>query len=146
VLPFFLNTLKRIKKKTMKYVAKFMLMLLLVGFNSAACKEAQKVDSSLITPDQLVSMKNDIVLIDVRTPEEYAAGHLENAVNINLYDDDFKSQLEAIDKSKAVAVYCKVGGRSAKAADIIKEIGFTEVYDLEGGILNWEEKGMKTVK
>jgi rhodanese-related sulfurtransferase len=82
----------------------------------------------------------------VRTPEEYAAGHLENAVNINLYDDDFKSQLEAIDKSKAVAVYCKVGGRSAKAADIIKEIGFTEVYDLEGGILNWEEKGMKTVK
>ena len=77
-------------------------------------------------------------ILDVRTPEEFQSGHIATAKNINIYDADFKTQLKKLDKEKPVFVYCKVGGRSAKAAKILQELGFTTVYDLEGGMLAWE--------
>ncbi|MDB2606463.1 rhodanese-like domain-containing protein [Zobellia sp.] len=80
--------------------------------------------------------QNDIgsgILLDVRTHKEYNSGHLDNAVNMNLFDDDFVKNVDAIDKNRAVYVYCKKGGRSAKAAHILDSLGFTKVVDLEGG-------------
>ncbi|CAM4269101.1 rhodanese-like domain-containing protein [Zobellia roscoffensis] len=80
--------------------------------------------------------QNDIdsgILVDVRTPEEYAGGHLDNAVNMNLFDVDFVKNMDSIAKNRAVYVYCKKGGRSAKAAHILDSLGFKKVIDLEGG-------------
>lgn len=130
----------------MKRIADLVLILLFIGFNSVSCEPAKKSDSSLLTPQELNSKKEKVIIIDVRTPEEFASGHIEDAVNINIFDENFKKELEAIDKDKAVSVYCKVGGRSAKAAAIMKEIGFNEVYDLQGGIKNWEKEGLEIVK
>ncbi|MEH6307888.1 thioredoxin domain-containing protein [Olivibacter sp. CPCC 100613] len=86
---------------------------------------------------------NDAIqLIDVRTPEEFVDGHLEHAHNIDIKGENFKSELDHLDKEKPVFVYCLGGGRSAKAAATLKERGFTQVYDLKGGIMAWKNAGL----
>lgn len=81
------------------------------------------------------------VVLDVRTPEEYAAGHLEGAVNINFYEPDFHTRLETLDKTVPYAVYCHSGGRSGKALERMRELGFTSVMNLQGGIVAWQQAG-----
>lgn len=73
-----------------------------------------------------------MVLVDVRTAEEYDTGHLENAININWYDPQFTNKIQAIDKEKTVYLYCKMGGRSAKAAAVLDSLGYNAV-NLTGG-------------
>lgn len=85
-------------------------------------------------------------VLDVRTPEEWAEGTLKNAVKMNYHDDNFAEQVEKLDKNAPVFIYCKKGGRSASAADILKEKGFTKVYNLDGGITSWQENGFEIVK
>lgn len=81
-------------------------------------------------------------IIDVRTPEEYSSQHIENAENINWNSDNFDIQIQKLDKTKPVFVYCMSGGRSKKAAAKLEELGFSKIYDLEGGILKWNSAGM----
>ena len=95
---------------------------------------------------ELVDNTSKLQLIDVRTPEEYEAGHLEGATNIDFFSDSFRAEIEKLDKHKPVLVYCKSGGRSSKSAAIFKELGFTKIYNMEGGITSWNEAGYKTVK
>jgi rhodanese-related sulfurtransferase len=73
------------------------------------------------------------ILIDVRTPEEFAEGSIDGALNINWLSDEFNNQVAVLDKSKKLYVYCKKGGRSLKSQARLKELGFTHVIDLEGG-------------
>lgn len=79
-------------------------------------------------------------LIDVRTPEEFDVEHLENSKNINWNSDSFISTVSKLDKSKPVFVYCKVGGRSNQAGNKLIEMGFKQVYNLDGGIMKWKGK------
>lgn len=81
-------------------------------------------------------------LIDVRTPQEYASEKINEAQNINWNGSDFVAQAEKLDKTKPVFVYCKVGGRSAQAADKLAELGFKEIYNLDGGVMKWNASGM----
>lgn len=76
-------------------------------------------------------------VVDVRTPEEFAKGHLQNAKNIDWNGDDFKNQISKLDPSKPVFVYCLSGGRSGEAASQMRADGFKEVYELNGGIMKW---------
>jgi rhodanese-related sulfurtransferase len=87
-------------------------------------------------------MKGDFngQLIDVRTPEEFAAGHLEGAVNINFFDDNFEDQIKQLDRSKTVFVYCKSGGRSGKASNMMQALEFEKIYDMAGGYTAWSAK------
>jgi rhodanese-related sulfurtransferase len=79
-------------------------------------------------------------VIDVRTPGEVAQGAIEGATNFDFYEqEEFKDKLADLDKEKPVLVYCKSGGRSGKTASMLKEMGFKEVYDLEGGYSNWSK-------
>jgi len=92
---------------------------------------------------RLISEKKyncDLVILDVCTPQEFAKGHLENAINLNFFSNTFKSQLTALDKGKIYFVYCKVGGRSKLAQKQMKKLGFREVYNIVGGTLLWEEE------
>jgi thioredoxin len=79
----------------------------------------------------------DAQVIDVRTPEEYAKGHLQDSKNMNWNGGDFRSQTATLDKTKPVFVYCLSGGRSAAAAAQMRTDGFGKVYELDGGILKW---------
>lgn len=76
-------------------------------------------------------------LLDVRTPDEFSKGHLENAVNINWNGGDFDRQISSLDKTKPVFVYCLSGARSAAAAQRMRASGFKSVFELEGGIMKW---------
>ena len=84
--------------------------------------------------------QNDInngILIDVRTPEEFEAGHIDKALNINWFDTEFSQQVADLDRDGTIYLYCKKGGRSAKAARLLDSLGFSNVVDLEGGYDTW---------
>ena len=83
----------------------------------------------------------DVQLVDVRTPEEYAQGHLADAINMDFYAGDFQNQLKTLDPKKPVLVYCRSGGRSGNAANMLGEMGFEKVIDLQGGITAWQAAG-----
>lgn len=91
--------------------------------------------------EKQLAKSRDAQLLDVRTPEEYGEGHLANASNIDYKSPDFKEKIAKLDKNKPVYVYCLAGGRSAAAATVLHENGFSEVYDMKGGYLKWNTSG-----
>ena len=112
--------------------------------NNYAAQEKQVVE--LISPKDLNATLGDIQLIDVRTPGEYAEGYIEGAININFFDSDFNAQMAKWNKDKELYIYCRSGKRSGKAAKRLSDQGFTKIYDLQGGILNWNRNKLKVVK
>ncbi|MQP52390.1 rhodanese-like domain-containing protein [Flavobacterium sp. LMO9] len=122
------------------------LMFLLLGFTSCLKNQADGVQVLDVATYEKKMAEPEVQLVDVRTPEEFNEGHIENAVNINFMSDDFDANVANLDKEKPVMVYCKAGGRSAKAAARLKELGFKAITDLEGGISNWTSKNKPTVK
>ncbi|GAJ09500.1 unnamed protein product, partial [marine sediment metagenome] len=84
--------------------------------------------------------------IDVRTPGEFTGEHIENATNMDFYSEAFRDKLNNLDKNKTYLIYCKVGGRSGSALDIMAELNFKEAYNLLGGINQWKAEGLPTVK
>jgi rhodanese-related sulfurtransferase len=85
---------------------------------------------------------DDLVIIDVSTPQEYKDLHLEGAINLNLLSRFFKTRLDVMDKDRIYLVYCKVGGRSKIAQKLMQQLGFQTVYNITGGTLLWEEEGL----
>ncbi len=82
-------------------------------------------------------LENDVQLLDVRTPQEWAKGTIDKAIRINFYDKDFKENvLTRLTKDKPVYIYCKTGGRSTKACKLLLKQGF-KVYNVEGGYNAW---------
>ncbi|MBC3787333.1 thioredoxin domain-containing protein [Spirosoma utsteinense] len=84
-------------------------------------------------------------LLDVRTPGEFGGGHLPGAKNLDFRNPDFGKNLASLDKKKPVYVYCLSGGRSTEAAKLMREQGFTSVYELQGGYLKWTTR-MKPIE
>lgn len=120
----------------------FLLLMFIMTISSCSCKQKDNAQNDVVnmisTKDLLITDVN-AQIIDVRTPEEYQEGYIKSAININVNGEDFIAKASKLDKSKPVYVYCKLGGRSAKAADKLAEEGFTKVYDLKGGITQWTE-------
>lgn len=81
-------------------------------------------------------------IIDVRTPAEFAEGHIEGATNIDLNGGNFEAAIGQLDSSKTYAVYCRSGNRSATATGIMADNGFSNLYDLDGGVLAWQSTGL----
>ncbi len=88
----------------------------------------------------------DFIILDIRAPEKYQSGHLENAINIYFYSDSFQQELARLDKNKIYLEYCTSGNWSARALDVMKKLGFSEVYEIQGGITSWIENGYPIVK
>jgi rhodanese-related sulfurtransferase len=78
----------------------------------------------------------------VRTPKEYTAGHLSGAINLDYYSNNFRTDLEQLDKSKTYLIYCRTGRRSGVTLNMMRELGFSGVYDIAGGIKAWLAKGL----
>jgi len=84
------------------------------------------------------------VIIDVRTPQEFNDGFIRNAVNINIYDsNDFIEKVQSFSMKDEIYLYCKSGGRSSAACQIMAQLGFENVYNLKGGITDWKGEVMK---
>ncbi len=113
-----------------------------------ACKQGNEREIEMVSAVKVyeaVYGEENLQLVDVRTKDEFDVSHLKNAQNICVTSPDFKEKVASLDKEKPVYVYCKKGGRSAKAASILKDMGFTKVYDLQGGITSWQEEGLETI-
>ena len=129
------------------FVKIFAVIIMLSSCNTNQAQQSvsviENVDAK--TFKELVDAGKGIIL-DVRTPEEVSEGYINNASTINLYDEDFNAKINLIQKDKQIYVYCKSGGRSSEAAELLKKNGFSKVYNLKGGISEWENKGFPIVK
>jgi rhodanese-related sulfurtransferase len=92
-----------------------------------------------------IAQNKNITILDVRTAEEVKSGKIKNAIHIDFFDKEFDNKINLLDKSKPVYVYCKVGGRSIRAAEKLIKSGFNTVYNLTGGIDAWKAKNYPTV-
>lgn len=113
-----------------------------VSAGSSATSSVLSNNVKTVTPDQFnqLLLLDDVQVVDVRTAEEYQSGHIEDAVNIDVQKNDFKTKVSKLDKSKPVLVYCRSGKRSEKAATTLESMGFKRIVNLEGGMLAWEEE------
>ena len=127
--------------------------LVLLGgcFNQEAANlETQIIED--VTLEEAFALMEDsrydenFIIIDVRTPEEYAGGHIEKATNLDYYSETFEDELNQLDKDKTYLIYCRTDHRSGEALDMMAEFGFREVYNMLGGIVQWEEVNLPTVK
>lgn len=90
--------------------------------------------------------KDDFVLLDVRTPEEFAAGHIEGAVLLDYRSPRFREEVAGLDRTKTYLVYCRTGNRSARALEVMKGLGFEDYYHLTTGIAGWLDEGLPAVR
>ena len=104
---------------------------------NGAMLDADTFAAAMATPGTTV--------VDVRTPAEYAQGHLQGAVNIDVSAPDFASRISALDRAGSYAVYCHSGNRSAAAVAAMTGAGFTHVYHLAGGVGAWTDSGRPVV-
>lgn len=86
-----------------------------------------------------------VVIVDVRTPAEFAEGHLPGAVNIDFEGADFAGQIQTLDKSAHIAVYCRSGNRSGQATAQMADLGFANITNLDGGVIDWTAAGGQLV-
>lgn len=115
---------------------KYFLLISSLFFFLVGCAQSKTKPITEVSQNEF----NNVILVDVRTPEEYDSGHIENAMNINWFDSNFADQIRSIDKEKTIYVYCKKGGRSAKAAMLLDSLGYSNVTNLEGGYDAYNKK------
>lgn len=130
-------------KKTVSFLRLSVTLIALISMNSCAINAQNALETAAF--ETKIGSPN-VQLVDVRTPQEFANGHLENAKNVNFNDPEFKQKIALLDKSKPIAVYCGVGGRSGKASKMLVELGFKDISDLAGGMTAWAAARKKVVK
>jgi rhodanese-related sulfurtransferase len=118
---------------------------------SAAAKAQVTTIKQLNPKDAYQLIQNNkgnpnFVIIDVRTPEEFESGRIEDAVNMNRHSDTFVDDLNKLDKDKTYLVYCRAGGRSWDAISIMARQGFTDIYRIDGDIVKWKAEGLPVIK
>ena len=119
----------------LNFISLLLLSFLFISCHGQTSNAVNTIDAKLFA-EKLKTNENP-QLLDVRTQEEYGVEHIDNAKNVNWNGDDFVAKVNSYDKSKPIFVYCKVGGRSAQAANKLAELGFKEIYNLNGGIMKW---------
>lgn len=130
-------------------------LILLINVSIYSCSNTQSgpnetavVQSGNVAEHVDVKKFNELIeggqglLLDVRTPDEYAAGKIAGATNVDFYSTDFKETVGKLDKDKPVYIYCRSGRRSAIAMSMMAEMGFKAVYNLSGGIGAWQGNGL----
>lgn len=124
-----------------KYVVSLIVMIMSV-IQVSGCNGNNNI-ISVSAPEFDKEIKGDSVqLLDVRTPLEYAEGHIAGALNINVQSDDFQQVAEKeLSKDSTILVYCRSGRRSMNAAEILTKLGY-KVINLKGGIIEWREDGL----
>lgn len=119
--------------------------VLLASATLTACSSSSAVQT--VSPqDWIAQSKNTgVTIVDVRTPAEYAAGHVSGAVNVDVQAADFDQRIAKLDKFGTYVVYCHSGNRSKQATDAMVTAGFTHVYNLQGGIADLQTAGAQIV-
>ena len=125
----------------------FIAVVAAVAITLSACgSEASSVTNLSVTQFAEEIKQPSIQILDVRTPAEFAEGHLANSLNIDFESGNFAEEIKKLDKSKSYAVYCRSGRRSAMAAEEMSHLGFKFVSNMVGGILEWSAAGLPITK
>jgi len=131
----------------MKTQIAFLFAFLIIGISGQAqTVEKDSINVITIAEFEKMAAKKKNTVVDVRTPEEVAEGHLAGALNINFLGENFSQEIETLNKNKPYLLYCRSGSRTRKAADQMQKAGFKKVYMLEGGITAWNEAGKPVEK
>ena len=93
----------------------------------------------------LADPPDDLVILDVRTAEEFAEGHIQGAEMLDFYRDDFADQIAALDRDVPYVIYCRSGSRSGQTRELMAELGFEAVDDIDGGVISWADAGLPFV-
>lgn len=122
------------------------ILILLFNCWQALTQETQRVEKLPVRAfSEAIAATDSAVILDVRTPEEFADGHLPGALNINWNGDSFEEHVELLDKSRPIYLYCRSGGRSNSAAVKLRELGFSQVFDMQGGIMAWRSESLPEI-
>ncbi len=115
---------------------------------SAVESEAGAPAFGLVSPQQALDLSKDpdIVVIDVRTPEEFAEGYIDGADMIDFYADTFADDIAALDPDDTYLLYCRSGNRSGQTAALMQQLGFENVYDMDGGVAAYGEQGLPLIR
>ena len=127
---------------TKKLMASIAALVLLAGCSSSG--SATTVNLNVSEFSQKITEPN-VVILDVRTPEEFASGHIKGAVNIDFNSGDFENEITRLNPSDSYAIYCRSGSRSGKAASIMHLAGFHDLSNLNGGVIDWSNEGLPLV-
>lgn len=110
------------------------------GSSDNAIETVSPVEASeVLNPDP------DAVVLDIRTPDEFAQGIIDGAINVDFYAPDFAEQLDELDKDAHYIVYCRSGNRSGQAMATFADLGFAQVTEIDGGIVNWDQQELPVV-
>ncbi|HET7819148.1 MAG TPA: rhodanese-like domain-containing protein [Bacteroidia bacterium] len=122
----------------------FGLFLLTMSIISCGQNSAESAAKNKLSANEFaikIQKTENAQYVDVRTPAEYTSGHIKHFINIDYKNEGFEKELDKLDKNKPTFIYCRSGKRSEAANKIMNKLGFKEVYDLQGGILSWQESG-----
>jgi rhodanese-related sulfurtransferase len=129
------------KGKMKKVIAMLTSVLLLAGCTSGATG----VTNMNVEDFSKKTAESGVVILDVRTPGEFMTGHIQDAQNIDFESGSFESQIESLNKNGTYAVYCRSGNRSGQAVKVMQDAGFKNIYNLDGGVIDWTNAGKALV-
>ena len=113
----------------------------------AACSTTVGIETvSAADAASLLDDRPEVAIIDVRTPEEFGEGHIAGATMIDFYRADFRDRIAELDRDAPYVIYCRSGNRSGQTKDIMAELGFTDVTDIDGGVVAWVQAGYGLVR
>ena len=109
-------------------------------------QETQITNVSATEAAALLKARPEVVILDVRTPAEFATKHIEGALNFDVKSADFAAQISKLDTSKTYLVHCRSGARSTRSLAVFKEKGFTNIIHMNGGFIDWNNSGLPSVQ
>lgn len=112
-------------------------------------QEKVTIKSTTVKQTQARVIQNKATIIDVRTPEEYKASHIDGAININISSDSFEKEIAKLDRDEVYVLHCGTNtthGRTDQAITMMDKLGFDEIYSMDGGIVEWEKQNLPVVK
>jgi rhodanese-related sulfurtransferase len=133
-------------------VIRYLVLLALLGAVLMGLTPAIAGTLQTVSPRQFKALldrhrgDSDVVLLDVRTPREFADGHIAGAVLVDYYAADYVDRLKRLDRDKTYFIYCRSGRRSGKTLEILQKLGFQHVYDLATGIIGWSHEHYPLVR
>ena len=111
----------------------------------AGCSSSTSTNDLSVSEFSNKVAETGVITLDVRTPGEFNEGHIEGAQLIDFQSGNFENEIATLDKSKTYAVYCRSGSRSGQAVKVMSDAGFTSVYNLNGGVIDWAGAGLPLV-